>query len=134
MPGLVEPGTLVLIIDDDAVVRDAMVDALTMEGYAAQPASCAEAALALLAAGARPALVIVDLWLPGLGSAGFVRQLRASDDAHIPVLAISGAGPLEQMEIDADALLRKPSDLTTLVRAVDKLIAVRGSTARHPSR
>lgn len=128
MPALVEPGTLVVIVDDDAEVRESLADGLFAEGYAVQSVASAEAALAKLAGGVRPSLVILDLWLPGIGSRGFVRQLRSSSHVHVPVLVISGAAGLEHTELDVDAVLRKPSEMTTLVRAVDKLVG----TARKP--
>jgi len=122
MPRVVEPGTVVMIVDDEVDVRESIGDALVLEGYQTHPVASAEAALAQLD-GARPSLVILDLWLPGLGSGGFVRRLRASAHARVPVLLISGSGSLEHTEVDADAVLRKPSEMTALVRAVDKLVA-----------
>jgi DNA-binding response OmpR family regulator len=121
MPGLVEPGTIVLIVDDEVVVREAIAETLIMEGYDARPVPSADVALAQLASGVRPALVILDLWLPGVGSRGVIRGLRTSANASVPILIVSAAASLDHTELDADAVLRKPFDMTTLVRAVDKL-------------
>jgi DNA-binding response OmpR family regulator len=117
MPGVVVPETLVLIVDDDAEAREDMAVALVAEGYVVQSVANADAALAQLAGGVRPALVIVN---PGIGSGDFIRDLRATANAKVPVLLISGAR-LEHIELDANACLRKPTTLTALVRGVEQL-------------
>lgn len=133
MSVLVERGTVVLVIDDEVELRNTLVDALVMEGYEALPVPSADAAVSELAHGAQPSVIILDLWVPGMSSAAFVRWLRASVHARLPVLVLSGAHALERIELDVDAVLRKPFDASALMRAVDKLVrrrpAIKSATA-----
>jgi DNA-binding response OmpR family regulator len=127
MAALVEPGTLVLIVDDDVELHDCLVDALTIEGYEALAVRSGDAALRQLANGVEPSLVILDLWLTDMSGGDFVRWLRASRHAAIPVLLHSGAPSPANIELEVDAIVRKPAEGTALMRAVDRLVA-RGST------
>lgn len=135
---LVEPGTLVLVVDDDVEVRLGISDVLGMEGYDARPLSSADSAWSEIARGADPALVILDLWLPGMSSGEFVRRLRASRARSVPVLVLSGERTAKDVEADVDAVLQKPMEAPSLVRAVDKLVArrarrsARSRATRHP--
>jgi DNA-binding response OmpR family regulator len=122
MPALVEPGTLVLIVDDDGELRESLVEALTFEGYVALGVRSGEAAVRQLANGVEPALVILDLWLADMSGGDFVRWFRASRHAAIPVILHSGAASATT-GMDVDAFVRKPADGTALLRAVDRLVA-----------
>jgi DNA-binding response OmpR family regulator len=118
---LVAPGTLVLVVDDDAEVRQSVADLLILEGYDARPLASANAAWSELSLGASPALIILDLWLTGMSSGEFVRRLRASHHARTPVLVLSGSKSKDDIAADVDAVSQKPIEATTLVRVVDRL-------------
>jgi CheY-like chemotaxis protein len=134
---LVPPRTLVLVVDDDVDVRNSVAELLILEGYDALPVPTADAAWNELAAGLRPALIILDLWLPGMSSGEFVRRLRASPHPRIPVLVLSATPGGHHCEADVDSITQKPIEATTLVRTVDKLVRVSVRTAapeRRPAR
>jgi DNA-binding response OmpR family regulator len=124
---LVKSGTVVMIIDDDSDVRDSVADVLTMEGYEARPLRSADSAWTEMVGGTTPAAVILDQWIAGMSSGEFVRRLRASAFADVPVLMLSGSPPARKFGQDLDAVLQKPVESTTLVRAVDKLIGPKRS-------
>jgi DNA-binding response OmpR family regulator len=127
---LVEPGTLVVIVDDDRELASSVSDFLTLEGYEVRPFATAETALAQIVSGLAPSLVILDLWIPTMGAAEFLRRLRRFTPST-PVLLLSGAVPdLERAGLDANAVLAKPAESTSLVRVVDKLIT--SHKARRP--
>lgn len=128
---LVANGTGVMIVDDDLDLRSALADVLTMEGYEALPQRSADAAWAALLAGAKPAAIVLDQWIMGMSSGEFVGRLRASAFADIPLLMLSGAPAAWKVVQDLDAVLQKPVESTTLVRAVDRLI---GARRRPPMR
>jgi CheY-like chemotaxis protein len=130
---LVEPGTPVFVIDDDAEIRHSLADLLIMEGYQVRTWSSAEAAWNEIARGAQPALIVLDLWLPGTMSSGeLVRRLRASAHRAVPVLVLSGSSSAAHVESDVDAVRQKPIEATTLVRTIDEL--VRRGPRRGPQR
>jgi DNA-binding response OmpR family regulator len=126
---LVERGTLVLIVDDEVDVRQGLADVLVMEGYDARPLPTADTAWSEIARGAAPALIILDLWLPGMSSGEFVRRLRRSHAALVPVMVLSGSPAAAHIEADVDAVLLKPMEAASLVHAVDKLVAERSPMA-----
>jgi DNA-binding response OmpR family regulator len=109
----------ILIVDDDAMVRRALAQALTAAGFDAATAEEREEAEALLATQSYD-LVITDLRLGDL--TGFSGLLVLSEAAHrmgaSRVLAMTGhANPLVEsavQELGAD-LLKKPFSLSTCV-------------------
>jgi CheY-like chemotaxis protein len=134
---LVPPGTLVLVIDDDIEVRQSIADLLIMEGYEVNAVPSADAAWSVLTLGAHPALIVLDLWIPGMSSRELVTRLRASRHAAIPVLVLSGTRSKGDIEFDADAVTQKPIEATTLIRLVDKLARIAPSPSesfRRPPR
>ena len=89
---LVEPGTLVVVVDDDRELASSVSDFLTLEGYEVRPFATAETALAQIVSGLAPSLVVLDLWIPTMGAAEFLRRLRRFTPST-PVLLLSGAVP-----------------------------------------
>src|SRR5262245_5533129 len=124
MAAVVKPGTVVMLVDDDPEVRQSVAEVLEIEGYEVAPVSSGEAALAALALGATPSAVILDLWLPGMGSTAFARQLRARSGPRLPMIVLT-AWTADRLELDADAVLTKPAEAADIVRTVDKVVAVR---------
>ena len=111
-----------MIVDDDPDLRDCLADVLSMEGYEARPLRSADSAWTAMVGGTRPAAIILDQWIAGMTSGEFVRRLRASPFADVPVLMLSGSPADRKFRQDLDAVLQKPVENTTLVRAVDRLI------------
>jgi DNA-binding response OmpR family regulator len=120
---MIPPGTVVLVVDDDGDVRHSVADLLLLEGYDARPLPSADAAWSELAVGVRPSLIILDLWLQGMSSGDFLRRLRASHHARTPVLVLSGYKSTDDVEWNVQGVLHKPIEATSLVRAVDRVVA-----------
>jgi len=111
------PALNVLLVDDDELVQassSAMLEAL---GHTVQSAWSGEEALALLAAGARPDLVILDLNMPGLGGSGTLPRLRALCP-ELPVLLATGRADQAALDLAAVhpgvSLLPKPFSMDDL--------------------
>ncbi len=79
----------ILHVDDDALMRDTMGTMLCFLGYDPVMASSGEEALATLATGLRPAMVILDMNMPGLGGAATLPRLRALLP-DLPILIATG--------------------------------------------
>ncbi len=88
-------GLDVLIIDDEADIRDLVAGVLEDEGYAPRTAANSDAALAAIAE-RRPALVLLDVWLQGsrLDGLELLEEIKMLD-ATLPVLVISGHGNID---------------------------------------
>jgi signal transduction histidine kinase len=70
-------GLQVLVVDDDELFRNSVQELLEVLGHKATPAASGEEALALVAGGARPDVMMLDLNMPGLGGADTLQRLRA---------------------------------------------------------
>src|SRR3569623_2216629 len=82
----------ILIVDDEADIRDLVAGILEDEGYATRTARNSDDALAAIAT-RRPNLVFLDIWLQGSPLDG-LQLLDAVKHAHaeLPVVMISGHG------------------------------------------
>jgi DNA-binding response OmpR family regulator len=109
----------VLVVDDDAEVRQLLQDYLGAHGYRVQ--GCADSAELRQALQLElPDLVLLDVGLPGEDGLSLARYLREHHD--LAVIMISGAGtPLDRiigLEVGADDYLAKPFDPRELLARV----------------
>lgn len=80
---------LALLVDDEEVVRASTADMLGELGYEVQEADSGEAALALIAQGTRPDLLVTDHLMPGMTGVELASALR-EQLPELPVLVVSG--------------------------------------------
>jgi DNA-binding response OmpR family regulator len=121
----------VLIVEDDADLREMLASALGIEGFHAVAAEDGLEGLHLLRAVKRraptvPCLILLDLKMPRLGGHEFRRaQLGDPTVAGVPVAVMSGAVDIEQRAeaLGAVATLTKPIDLEMLVGVVRRYCA-----------
>ena len=111
----------ILIVEDDTDVREALCDALTLEGYEVVWAENGEEALRYLYTGARPCLILLDLMMPVMDGWTF-RQTMLTDPilAAIPVVVMTAAGPQRAATISAQIILHKPLQMDTVVGVVQE--------------
>ena len=83
----------ILVVDDEAGIRQQLAAILGDEGYVVSTADSGEEALAALAREIYD-LVLLDVWLPGADGIETLRQVRASG-LDVPVVMISGAASSE---------------------------------------
>jgi len=122
---IVEPhGRKVLIVEDDAVYRQLLILALSMEGYEARGAENGAVALRAIEAD-RPDAVVLDLVMPVLDGLGFLRSLKDDLQVAVPVLVLTC---LDQRGAAVDALIAGAGDVLTkpapLKEIVSRLAAV----------
>jgi signal transduction histidine kinase/ActR/RegA family two-component response regulator len=127
---------LILVIDDEAAIRQAMSALLTTWGHRVITASSGAEALSLASEcddGKAPDLIVCDNRLRG-GETGAqaIRRLRAAWGAEIPAMLVTGdvAGASTAEDGVADLLLHKPVPHAVLRAAIGQLLRRRrGSTA-----
>ena len=87
--------TDILIVDDEADIRELVAGILEDEGYAARAAKDADEALNAIAA-RRPQLVLLDIWLEGSRLDGLaLLDVIKGQHPEVPVVMISGHGTIE---------------------------------------
>ncbi len=122
-PGSSPSGKRVLLVDDDPTVRDSLNDVLLAEGYFVIPAENGQQALDL-ANNSAVDLVLLDLNMPVKNGWDTFERLTV-EHPLIPIIIIT-ARPNQlftAVSAGAGALLEKPMDIPTLLRAMAKLLA-----------
>jgi len=116
----------VLVVDDEADIRELVAGILADEGYAVRTATDSESALAAIKA-RKPALLVLDIWMAGGGMDGLelldlVREL----DPDLPVIMISGHGNIETavsaIKRGAYEFLEKPFKSDRLLLVVERAL------------
>jgi len=114
----------ILVVEDEKDIRELVRFHLEQDGYEVAEAETGEDALRRVA-GERPALVVLDLMLPGVDGLEVCRRLRAEPAGTIPVIMLTAkAAEVDRvlgLEIGADDYLTKPfspRELVARVRAV----------------
>lgn len=121
---VVGPGRGKFIVDDDVSVREVLVNLFAMEGYRTRELARGAQVWHAINGGARPAAIVLDLWLPDMSDREVIGQMRASAHRTVPVVVVvSGSAWSERLDCDADAAFRNPVEGSDLVRAVDRLVA-----------
>jgi CheY-like chemotaxis protein len=114
----------ILVVDDEAYLRDVQVLVLTAAGYVATALETAAEALNRLA-DLRPDLILLDMSLPGMDGREFLTRLRATIPwRHLPVILASGfpADDIASLEAPDTTVLSKPFTDTALITRVRSLI------------
>ena len=127
--------TTVLIVDDDAALRQAVAVALTDLGHATAEAADGEAALSWLSR-QRADAVLLDLRMPGMDGMEVLRRIRAAPDP--PPIAILTAVPtsentIEAMRLGAADHLAKPIGRDELKRLLQRMLPASGATTQVPA-
>jgi CheY-like chemotaxis protein len=119
----------ILVVDDDPLAADLVVAALSREGHVVHTHNSGFG-LAVAIHRCRPALVVLDVCMPGLSGFQALKAARALDPSYgidAPVLLYSGLPESELAEL-AEALgacgyLRKPARLAAIIDTVRHSLA-----------
>ncbi|WP_369148574.1 response regulator transcription factor [Streptomyces sp. R44] len=116
-------GGRILVVDDDPTVAEVVTGYLERAGFSVEHA--ADGLDALRRAGERwPALVVLDLMLPGLDGLEVCRRLRAA--GPVPVIMLTARGDEEEritgLEVGADDYVTKPFSPRELVLRVESVL------------
>jgi signal transduction histidine kinase len=115
---------LILLVEDDHGIRQAIHQLLEEEGYAVVPARNGRDALERLHAGSLPDLIVLDLRMPVMDGWEF-RAVQKNDPnlATIPVLAVSADGSAKAEAIAAEGYLHKPLRASVLLETIGRILA-----------
>lgn len=123
----------ILLIDDEAVIRQLMAEILESAGHEVTSAETAEAALVLLDDDNNFELVVSDVMMPGLSGLELLETVRARQ-ASLPVVLVTGAGTYDTLSQaltrGAAGLVTKPFSHSELKSAVKRAVE-RASRSRE---
>jgi two-component system chemotaxis response regulator CheY len=110
-------GKRVLVVDDDASIRELLATALEDDGYEVVPATNGEDALSVVERW-RPDVIVLDLMMPVMDGWTFAKRLRERHE--IPIVVLSAANDLARhaKTVGATDGIAKPFDLDQLLPIV----------------
>ena len=115
-------GREILIVDDDEDTRTVLQDLLELNGYVVRAFPDARRAIDAACA-LRPALMLVDYFLPDANGAWLVQQLRDAGLGQVPVVLTTGSNEgREQAERLGVRSMEKPFDVSRLLDMVKMLV------------
>jgi len=114
----------ILLVEDDETLRHLLAIQLRGRGYEVEEAASAEAAVAALVNGLRPALVLLDLNLPGDTGWDLIRGPRLAEAGSPPVVITSATtvNPRRLTEHAVAGYLPKPFAVETLFATIERLL------------
>ena len=122
---------LVLVVDDEASIRRSLEGVLKDEGFPVVLAEDGESAIRLLMT-TRPALVLLDIWMPGMDGLETLRKIK---EIHpdLPVVMVSGHATISTAiaatRLGAVDFLEKPLDLSGTIQLVRRVISAKQKKA-----
>ena len=110
----------VMVVEDDATIRELVIELLGTEGFTAVGARSGQEALRRLRQEhLHPSVILLDLMMPVMDGWQFrAEQLSDPDLASIPVVVVSASN---DGNVPADDHLDKPFDIDVLVNTVSRL-------------
>ncbi len=112
----------ILLVDDEPAILKVLSIKLRISGFEVIGALSGEEALELVES-ARPAIVLLDIILPGIDGLQVLQKVRQHSD--LPIIAFSARsenGP-RALSLGANDFLTKPFDVDELVRRVERLLS-----------
>ena len=127
-----------LLVEDDAAVRNSLSRLLQMAGYAVTAAVTGEQAIALALQDC-PDVILMDLGLPGMSGIEAAQVLKRNPQtSQMPIIAVSARPRALWEEAAAGAgivlYLNKPASLTEILDAIDRVLLLpASSTGEQPA-
>jgi CheY-like chemotaxis protein len=122
-PAAAQSQPTVLVVDDDELITAFLRAALEAEGY--QVCTAVDGAALKVAQEVQPALILLDIMMPGMDGVEVSRRLRADPaTAHIPIVAISALDQLntQAAQMQVNDRLGKPVRLPEFYSMVARWI------------
>ncbi|UZT98679.1 response regulator [Chryseobacterium fluminis] len=113
--------TQIMVLDDSPAIVDSIEMMMEFEGLTVSKFYKGSDMLDVLYAGARPDVILMDMWLSGEDGRDICRHIRADESlTEIPVIIMSASRGLEQSALDAGAndFIAKPFDMDHMVSKI----------------
>ncbi len=126
----------VLVVDDDAGVRESLKDVLNLDDFDCQVAGSAQEGLAMMDV-IKPELVVTDIQLPDMSGYQFCQTLKKlTSFRHVPVVMMSGRftepqDRVQGFELGADEFFAKPFDLIYFLARIKSILSHSSPPIQH---
>ncbi len=120
-----DPSAHILIVEDEEDLREGMVDYLGLHGFSVTACANGRDMDAALAAGAAPALCLLDINLPGESGLDLARRLRARANPPGVIMVTALGSTLDRilgLELGADDYIAKPFETRELLARVRSVL------------
>jgi UDP-3-O-acyl N-acetylglucosamine deacetylase len=125
----------ILIVDDEASIRQSLAGVLTDEGYSCALAGDGADALAKIRS-LQPSLVLLDIWMPGMDGIETLRRIKETHPG-VPVIMMSGhatiSTAIKATKVGASDFIEKPLETDLVLNAIRRTLgaadAGRGAVA-----
>ena len=109
----------ILVVDDEAAIRELLCDALESQGYEVYSAADGQQARDRLIRGLRPHVLVTDLMMPRMSGGQLLSWMRRDERfKNIAVVVVTAAEPTEPSRLGADMILRKPISMPGLLKTL----------------
>ena len=114
---------MVLIVEDEAISRRALVQLLRQNGYDAHAVGSAEEALKLVSEGSIPEIALLDIDLPGMSGIDLALQLYKTNPSIVPVFlsATDEERVRNLLRCEPAYFFRKPVDIEGLLGVMGRI-------------
>src|SRR5262249_61304881 len=113
----------VLVVDDDAEIRQALAELLEDEEYAVLLAANGKEALDLIGRGMRPDVILLDVMMPVMDGWHFLSaRLRHPDLVEVPIIIISAGQEAEREahKVGVFEVAKKPLHVDDLIHRIEE--------------
>ena len=131
------PQANIVVIEDEADIRELLSYNLEREGYSVHQAEDGEAGLSIIKEN-KPRLVLLDLMLPGIDGIEVCRRLRANEDTStLPIIMLTAKSEeidvVLGLEVGADDYLSKPFSPRELLARIKAVLRRRSTETESES-
>jgi DNA-binding response OmpR family regulator len=114
--------TRVLVVDDDADIRQVIAYALGDEGYEVDQAQDGRTAMELVSQ-RHPDIIVLDMRMPGMDGWEFTRLYEERYGQRASIIVVTAAQDADQRRSDVNAVgyLSKPFDLDVLIEQISAM-------------
>ncbi len=125
----------VMIVDDEADIREILAFNLSAAGYDTIECGTAESALAQIRKGAVPDIILLDIMLPGMSGFKLADTLRRADGCNVPIIFLTARSTENDMltgfSAGGDDYISKPFSINEVLARV-KAVLKRARPAGQP--
>ena len=114
--------TTVLVVDDDAEIRQALAELLEDEDYGVRLAANGKEALELVSAGLRPDVILLDVMMPVMDGWHFLSaRLKYPELVEVPIIIISAGQEAEREahKVGLFEVAKKPLHVDDLIQRIE---------------